>query len=271
MLNRETLSEKYKVTLWGRKAKVPKAITINYIDGFALGKGIFGQSVDPSPFEGEVIIVEEQVVIVQAKKNEFYIIDQTFMSQVPEVGDKIAVNPYFRKMFNGQRINSKHTQLTQYMNGDCFEANSALLGGTISHIPGNKVNNPQLKYLVDYLENTKLSDGYRSVTHMLFDAKATNFIAVDPVSESDPTEPSLQFTVDTAKFKGNVKIIAHENDNNFFSPNQFTVYLTDHAGSEQMLETDDKSLYKLLDEMIDDGSWNTIAVNIIKKAPKKRQ
>lgn len=263
MFNREEVYAAVKPELFSHLSKNAKCLYKFFIDGFPLGSSMLGSSVDPKPFTGKVIIVNEQAIIVEQKKNHFFILDKSIVSEVPSVGDKVEVIPYFRKQFNGEPVGELATEDTQYMDGLFLNRNSCILGDGTVRIPGDEVKNPTLRATIVYLQTLKLSDGYRTITDLLVDAGIKTFKVNDPIEPDDYSAPSIEFTVNTQKFKGDVKI---EYD---YGMDTYTITLAGHDKSPLENVYFDQ-LATVFEDYIDDGSWKKTQVNVLSKAKRKK-
>lgn len=265
MLDREKIRAEIKPLLFSHMAKNARGIYIYFIDGIPVGKNAFGSSVDAKPFEGKVIEVTDEVVVVNPKRNTFNIVDKSLMTEIPNVGDKVEIIPYFRKEFNGQRMGEPVKEATQYMDGLFLNENSSILGEGIVRIPGPEVKNQQLKDLIEYLQRNTLSDGHRKITHLMADVGAKNFIVVDPVEEDGEIGeqlPSLKFSVNSTKFAGDVQIVYHY-DSDTFSMG----FYDSEVNIIENLYFDD--LAPTMEEHLDNDLWQQITVKVISKAKRK--
>lgn len=220
MFNRENALEVLQPTLEEYISKALKddgyglSPAINFIDGFPIGKNFGGNSVDAEPFKGSVLFIDDSSIVIEQSKYVFFILDKSLVDKVPEVGDRVSVTPYFRKEFNGNRLNDMFRESTRFMDGMFIPSHGKRNDG-ITRIPGATIINADLTMLILNLQEFKLSDGYRSITDLLVTAGAKNFRVNDPTSSFDGPPPFIEFEVKTSKFKGKVKIMCVPSSNAF--------------------------------------------------------
>lgn len=77
MFNRNDVYEALKPELFALVTKNAKGLYRHFIDGFPLGAGMLGNSVDPKPFTGKVVIVNDEAIVIEPKKNHFYILEKS--------------------------------------------------------------------------------------------------------------------------------------------------------------------------------------------------
>lgn len=235
----------------------PPRVTIDFIDGMPIGEDRYGVPVDPSPFEGEVIQVGLQAVIVKDAPNSFKVCQKSLMSAIPALGEQVAITPYYRKQLDGQRVGSSFLKATQFMNGDHYDKGTAIIGDIKAYIPGAKVNNEYVMQLVNALQEHKLSDGQRHISHFLADIKARSFALFDPTDPLTGTEGAvINFNVNSPKFTGNVVVRYH------YERYQFSVYF--NGTFDKTFENIPfNGLAKVLEEQLDDVSLTQIKVEVI--------
>ncbi|MDX3930283.1 MAG: GTPase, partial [Shinella sp.] len=65
-----------------------------------------GFAIDPQPFDGEVVAATDDAIVVKLKPSEFAVLDRTLVTEVPDEGAKVQVEPYVRRRFDGQRADT---------------------------------------------------------------------------------------------------------------------------------------------------------------------
>ena len=73
-----------------------------------------GFHIDPKPFEGRVIATTDEAIVVKTGRAEFAVLDRSLVTEVPDEGAKVQVEPYVRRRFDGQRADTpeEHTEFT---------------------------------------------------------------------------------------------------------------------------------------------------------------
>jgi hypothetical protein len=69
-----------------------------------------GFHIDPKPFEGKVIATTDEAIVVKTGRAEFAVLDRTLVTEVPDEGAKVQVEPYVRRRFDGQRADTPEEQ-----------------------------------------------------------------------------------------------------------------------------------------------------------------
>lgn len=119
---------------------------------------------------------------------------------------------------------------------------------------------PYLADLVEQLESMPTPDGLRTIANMLVDAKAREIEIVDPDDEHlIATPPEISFAVDTSKFSGRIAILYDRG---------YDLYVVelriDGTVVTRIEEVDVTSLAEVVTDLIDDGEWQRIHVEILK-------
>ena len=65
-----------------------------------------GFHIDPKPFEGKVIATTDEAIVVKTGRAEFAVLDKTLVTEVPDEGAKVQVEPYVRRRFDGLRADT---------------------------------------------------------------------------------------------------------------------------------------------------------------------
>lgn len=227
-----------------------------------------GFAIDPQPFDGKVIAVTDEAIVVKLKPSEFAVLDPSLVVNVPDEGAKVHVKPYARRRFDGLRADTPEERTEISPDGVPFTIKSYVLGSAPAKLP---IPNPQcleLGQLIEQLEEMPAPDGFRRITHMLVDAGARDFTWVDPTpSNIIETPPAISFTVSTTKFEGRVTILFER------ASDTYAVEL--HRDSERVERIEEvyfDMLGEVLERLIDDGRWRLIDVSVTDtKAARRSQ
>jgi hypothetical protein len=215
-----------------------------------------GFHIDPKPFEGKVIARTAEAIVVKTGRAEFAVLDRALVTEVPDEGAKVQVEPYARRRFDGLRADTpeERTQLTA--DGQPYTVKTLVLGSAPAKLPVPEPRCPELQELVHQLEQLPAPDGFRRITHLLVDAGARDFTWVDPLPKDIiATPPAIGFTVATAKFQGRVTLLYER------GLDLYAVELhRDGELIERVTEVFFDTLGETLARLIDDGSWRRIRV-----------
>lgn len=223
-----------------------------------------GFVIDPQPFEGKVIVKTDNAIIVQIARAQFAIVDRPLACCDPDEGTKVVVTPYARHHFDGTRLDAPAEETRQTEDGHTYTVQSVILGGTTTRLPLPKPRCPELAALIEQLEQLPAPDRFRRISHLLVDAGARDFVCVDP-EPNDTTPPSIAFSVDTAKFSGQVTITYA------YGLDLYVVEL--HRAEECVDRVEDISfdmLGEVLERLIDDGRWRQIRIEV-RAQPSRKQ
>lgn len=218
-----------------------------------------GLNIDPKPFQGTVIAKTDDVIVIKVARGQFAVIDRRLASSDPEHGAKVDVTPYARHHFDGTRIDDPIEESRQTPDGQTYTVQSIILGGATTKLPVPAPRCPELAALIEQIERLRAPDGFRRIAHLLVDAGAREFVCVDPAPEDMVrTPPSLRFTVDTVKFAGQVTVLYER------GLDLYAVEL--HRDGERVERVDEvffDTLGEVLEQLIDDGRWRRIQVNLL--------
>ena len=108
-----------------------------------------GFHIDPKPFEGKVIATTDEAIVVKTGRAEFAVLDRTLVTEVPDEGVKVQVEPYVRRRFDGQRADTpeEHTEFTG--DGQPYTVKRFVLGSAPAKLPIPESRCPELQELVD--------------------------------------------------------------------------------------------------------------------------
>ncbi|TEP82017.1 GTPase [Pseudomonas aeruginosa] len=227
-----------------------------------------GFDFDPQPFDGKVVVVNDDAIVVKLTPSEFAVLDPPLVTTVPSEGAKVHVQPYARRRFDGLRADTPEVVVEKGADGVPYTITRHILGSAPAKLPIPEPRCIQLRHLIQQLEEMPAPDGFRRITHLLVDAGAHDFTWVDPTpSKIIDTPPAIRFTVSTAKFDGLVTILYDR------AGDTYVVEL--HRGSELVDRHDEvhfDALGDVLERVIDDGRWRLIKVTLLDtRTPRRRQ
>jgi len=220
---------------------------------------MLGIAFDPKPFDGKVVALTDEAIIVKTARAQFAVINRELASIVPDEGTKVSVRPYARRRFDGLRADTpeEHTEIGS--DGKPYTFTTQILGAAPAKLPVPKPQCLELAQLIEQMENLPAPDGFRKITHLLVDANARDFTCVDPEpADIIRTPPAINFTVSTAKFTGQVSVLYDRGAD---------VYVVElHQNGELIIRRDEvyfDDLGAVLADLIDDGSWRQIVVDVL--------
>lgn len=215
-----------------------------------------GLQLDPKPFEGKVIARTDEAIVVKTGRAEFAVLDRALVTEVPDEGAKVQVEPYARRRFDGQRADTPEERTELTADGQPYTVQTFVLGAAPAKLPIPEPRCPELQELIQQMEQLPAPDGFRRITHMLVDAGARDFTWVDPLPRDIiETPPAIGFTVATAKFQGRVTVLYER------GLDLFAVEL--HRDGQLVKRVEAvffDSLGETLEQLLDDGNWRRIRV-----------
>lgn len=226
-----------------------------------------GCHIDPTPFEGKVIAITEEAIVVKTGRAEFAVLDRSLVTEVPEEGAKVRVEPYARRRFDGLRADTPEAETAFTADGRPYQVQRFVLGSAPAKLPIPQVRCPELQTLIEQMEQLPAPDGYRRITHLLVDAGARDVTWVDPLPKDIiATPPAISFAVATAKFQGRVTVLYER------GLDLYAVQLDrDGERVERIDEVFFDSLGGTLERLIDDGTWRRIRVQCLSGGKAIRQ
>jgi len=252
----------------GHLPKNRRNFTFAVLDNMPL-QGTFGK-LDARPCEGKVIVVNDDAFIVLSPdKKDIRVVDRRLATCVPEIGDTVRVLPYRRCDFEGFCVSDSKPEICTMDDGSTYTVNRMVLGGNGRDVklPVPKAECHELKSLIELMETAPLPDGFRMLMHMLVDSKARDFSIVDPKPKDIiKTPPAVLFTVETSKHCGQVRVFYNRGLDSFgieLLQDGLQTYFNDSVFFDELTHR----LY----ELIDDGTWNRIDVEVIAAAKKPRK
>jgi hypothetical protein len=218
-----------------------------------------GFHIDPKAFEGKVIATTDEAIVVKTGRAEFAVLDRALVTEVPDEGAKVQVEPYARRRFDGQRADTPEEQTEFTADGQPYTVQRFVLGSAPAKLPIPEPRCPELQELIQQLEQLPAPDGFRRITHLLVDAGARDFTWVDPLPKDIiATPPAIGFTVATAKFQGCVTVLYERG---------LDLYAVELHRDGELVERVDEvffdTLGETLERLIDDGSWRRIRVQCL--------
>ncbi|NMG49833.1 GTPase [Azoarcus communis] len=218
-----------------------------------------GFHIDPKPFEGKVIATTDEAIVVKTGRAEFAVLDRALVTEVPDEGTRVHVEPYARRRFDGQRADTPEERTEFTADGQPYTVKTLVLGSAPATLPIPEPRCPELQELIQQMEQLPAPDGYRRITHLLVDAEARDFTWVDPLPEDIiATPPAIGFSVDTAKFQGRVTVL-YERGLDLYA-------LELHRDGELVERVNEvffDALGETLERLIDDGNWRRIRVQCL--------
>lgn len=227
----------------------------------------FGFAIDPQPFDGKVVVANDDAIVVKLKPSEFAVLDPNLVTTVPSVGSKVHVQPYARHRFDGRRADTPEERTEIASDGIPYTVKTHVLGSAPAKLPIPEPQCLELGQLIQQLEEMPAPDGFRRITHMLVDAGARDFTWVDPrPSQIIKTPPAISFTVSTAKFEGLVTVLYERGSD---------TYAVELHRDGELVERHDEVYFDMLGEvlerLIDDGRWRLIDVSVIASSNSRRR
>lgn len=224
-----------------------------------------GFHIDPKPFEGKVVARTDDAIVVKTGRTQFMVLDRTLVTEEPEEGAKVQVEPYARRRFDGLRADTPEERTEYTSDGQPYTMQTFVLGSAPAKLPIPEPRCLELQQLIEQLETLPAPDGYRRITHLLVDAGACDFTWVDPLPKDIiATPPAISFNVATAKFEGRVTVLYERGDD------LYAVEL--HRGGELIERVDEvffDYLGNTLERLTDDGSWRQIRVSTVQKPARR--
>lgn len=228
-------------------------------------KNSLGFHIDPKVFSGKVVDITDDIILVKIARTTFAVVDRSLASITPKIGDQIEVTPYARRDFNGDRIDKPKLETHTGSDGESYTTETVLLGGWETRLPLPAPKCEYLNALIEQLETLPAPDGVRSIVHLLVDANATDFTVVDPADKDVvATPPSISFNVNTKKFQGSVAIIYDRCSDYYIIELRNGGIVIEHLEAIGF-----ESLGEVLHSLIDDGTWQTIRISLLKNAKSR--
>ncbi|KJS71938.1 MAG: GTPase [Gammaproteobacteria bacterium HGW-Gammaproteobacteria-9] len=257
-MNHALIRSQMPTLVAGHVPRNARSFKFNIYDGTPQ-KTMLGFAADPNPFQGKVIAVTDDTIVVKVKPTQFAVVDRYLVTAVPAEGSKVEVIPYARRHFDGQRVGTPREKTEYLADGRPYTVKSVILGDATAELPVPQARCPELAELIQQLQKLPAPDGHRHISHLLVDANARDFSLVDPKPHDIiATPPAIRFTVETGKFSGQVTVSYDRGGD---------VYVVElHHGGESIERVDEvyfDDLGDTLERLIDDGSWRLIRVETL--------
>lgn len=232
------------------------------------GETMFGIKRELQPFEGKVVHISQNAIYVKVKRNTFYAVDGGLVTMQPSVGDTVRVTSYARRHFDGTRIDEPKVETYTSPDGTTYQSHVVTLGHGKTELPVSHEEYAcyELNQMIEQLECQPAADGFRRISHMLYDAGAKDFQVMDSSPENIiKMPPRIRFSVDNGKHCGQVDVIYDRG---------MDTYRIELLCGECVVESisnvyfDD--LGHVLGQLVDDGAWNQIGIEILAPAKSRR-
>ncbi len=230
-----------------------------------------------SPSEGKVVDMTEEFVAVKEKGSTFVVIERKLLSQEVAIGDKIGLSFYKLKRFDGLNPDGSEDPSVGGIRSFMLTGGQTRFPATWEgrhvdrmalgpNVTPTEIRNPYLRDMITQLEQIPIPGTPRKLVNILTDANPSNLTFNDPAEEDSAIDaPAVRVDVASAKFTGRVEVRYDR------ASDTYTVLLTPVIGDAMTLDwIHFDQLGEALLEGIDDGSWLTAKVTMIKAAPKKR-
>lgn len=242
-----------------------RKFNFRYLDATAPGRNMLGCFSDIKPFEGKVVEQEEGLLIVKEGRTTLsgVRLDQVD-GDIPKIGTKVKVVPYARQDFTGRKLYEPKVSVKTASDGTQFEVKSYELGVGRVDLPTQAPDCQELQELIEQLSvlDAPGSCGYRKITHMLADAKASDFVVINP---KPGVAPEINFHVATTRYTGRVAIRYHHGLDLCSVVYSVGVY----GGQDYGTCTVEKVYFDILGDVLagifDDESWKRIKVTPVTK------
>ncbi|WP_036998003.1 hypothetical protein [Pseudomonas chlororaphis] len=233
--------------------------TFNIYDGLPQ-PSMLGFRLDPKPFEGKVVASNDEAIVVKTGRTTFAVLNRSLVTQEPAEGSKVRVTPYARYRFDGLRADTPEEKVSHDADGTPYVTHTYVLGSAPAKLPVAMPKCPELADLIEQLEKLPAPDGFRTITHLLVDARARDFSLVDPrPTDIIRTPPAISFVVDTEKFTGQVSVLYDRGSD---------VHVVELRREGELVERLDEvhfdDLGSALERLIDDGRWRNICVEVLR-------
>jgi len=257
-MNRSLLKAQLQTLLRPHVPSNARGFKYGIIDGLPQ-PSMLGIAFDPQPFAGKVVALTDEAIIVKTTRTQFMVLDRRLASVIPDEGTKVFVRPYARRRFDGLRADTPEERTEIGSDGVSHTVTTQLLGAAPARLPVPKPQCLELAQLIEQMGNLPAPGGLRQVAHLLVDANARDFSLVDPKpADIIRTPPAINFTVSTAKFVGQVSVLYD------WGADVYVVEL--HQNGELVVRRDEvyfDDLGAVLADLIDDGTWRQIVINVV--------
>lgn len=232
------------------------------------GETMFGVKRELPPFDGKVIHISQAAIYVKVKRNIFYAVDAGLVSMLPAVGDTVRVTSYARRHFDGTRLDAPRMETYTLPDGTTYQSKVMTIGHVKTELPVSheKYGCYELNELIEQLECLPAADGFRSISQMLCDAGAKAFEVIDSSPENIiKMPPRIRFSVDNHKHSGQVEVIYDRGMDTY----RVELLCAEHV-VESIRDVYFDDLGHVLGQLVDDGSWNQIGIEILARAKSSK-
>ncbi|QIQ22143.1 hypothetical protein [Zophobihabitans entericus] len=225
----------------------------------------------PKPIQGVVVNkLLDGSLVIKTGERAFCLVEHTLLKNIPQIGDEVRFMPYTKRDFDGEFVIPKNTLLIE-ANGKFYQEKQMVDCSDKVYLPFSSYRS-RLRELKNKLEELRASDETRRIAHMLVDAHAQNFSLEERYNHSFAKPfykkkkpyipPSISFDVSTTKFEGRVVLYYQEKEQRFAVQliKENNIFL-DLALSSPDLD----SIGFILEQLIDDGSWKKIKIEVLNK------
>lgn len=229
------------------------------------------------PIEGTVVDQDSDFTLIKKGASTFAVFPNALANHIPAIGDKVKATFYRPRDFQGLLTNgSEDPQSTVIVVGAAqtnlpytWTGRYSARQETVTSL-WSPIHNQRLRDMVLALEGTKV-DHTRSITDLLVCANAINLKVCDPNADSVNNDdraswPSLSMDLCTTKFIGSITIRYDQ------ASDGYELELRDQQGTlDNHDNLDAHAIADLLMRKVDDGTWMTVLITVLKKAAKKRE
>ena len=120
-----------------------------------------------------------EAIVVKIGRAEFAVLDRALVTEVPDEGAKVQVQPYARRRFDGLRADTPEERTEYAADGTPYTVQTHVLGSAPAKLPLPQPRCPELQELINQLEQLPAPDGFRHITHLLVDAGARLGLCLD--------------------------------------------------------------------------------------------
>lgn len=257
-MDTQSLRSQLPVLVAGHMPSKARSIKYRVFDGTPQ-LSTLGFHVDPKPFEGRIIAITDEAVVIKTGRVTFAVLNRSLVPDVPAEGDRVRVEPYARRRFDGLRADTPEVVTDYTAEGKPYTVTRHILGSAPAQLPIPEPNCRELQDLIHQLEQLPAPDGFRRIAHMLVDANATDFTWVDPRPENIiDAPPAISFSVSTDRFQGRITILYRRG---------LDLYAVEARSGEELIKRIGEVYFDELGEtlaaLFDDGSWKRIRVQTL--------
>ena len=111
-----------------------------------------GFHIDPKPFEGKVIASTDEAIVVKTGRTQFMVLDRSRVTEEPDEGAKVQVEPYARRRFDGLRADTPEERTEYTHDGQPYKLQTFVLGSAPAKLPVPQPRCLELQQLIEQLE-----------------------------------------------------------------------------------------------------------------------